>query len=291
MPKPFSAVGLIGKCADANVAITLQQVLAYLRARGVQVLVDEGSIELVTGESCECAGRTALGERCELVIVVGGDGTLLNAVRALASHDVALLGINLGRLGFLADISPDQIASTLDDILQGRYLEERRFLLHADVHRDGEVVSQSDALNDVVVHKWNVARMIEFETYVDGQLVNDERADGLIVSTPTGSTAYALSAGGPLVHPTLNALVLAPICPHTLSNRPIVVDGDSLVEIMVHQHVYEAQVTCDGQISLGLLGGDRIRIKKKGRPVRLIHPVGHDHFALLRAKLHWGKQP
>ncbi len=191
--------------------------------------------------------------------------------------------------GFLTDVSPHEMLGTVEDILHGRYLEESRFLLHASVHRGDETISCSDALNDVVVHKWSVARMIEFETYIDDQFVNTQRSDGLIVSTPTGSTAYALSAGGPILHPTLNALVLAPICPHTLSNRPIIVDGNSRIEVRVSASTQDAQVTYDGQLSLGLLAGDRVRMHRKDHPIRLIHPAGHDYFALLRAKLNWGK--
>jgi NAD+ kinase len=296
MPTRFGTVGLIGKYADAQVASTLGEVSDYLQKRGIRVVVDEGSSELLSDQnladqSLERVSRAELAQRSQLAIVVGGDGTLLNAARALAAYDVPLLGINLGRLGFLTDISPQAMVTTLDEILEGDYVEEQRFLLHAQIQREGEVISAADALNDVVVHKWNVARMIELRTYVDGLMVNDERADGVIVSTPTGSTAYAMSAGGPIVHPTLNALVLAPICPHTLSNRPIVVSGDSQVEIVVCKHVHEAQMTCDGQIGMGLLGGDCVKIHKKERTVRLIHPAAHDYFALLRAKLHWGKQP
>jgi NAD+ kinase len=263
----------------------------YLSEHGLTVIADEGIADCLASESLDIASTSELGERCELAIVVGGDGTLLHAARTLSSYDVALLGINLGRLGFLADVSPEDAASTLDAILSGQYQEEERFLLHARVMRDGEQVNESDALNDIVLHKWNIARMIEFETYVDGQFVNTERADGLIISTPTGSTAYALSAAGPLVHPSLNAMVLAPICPHTLSNRPIIVSGDSVIEVVVCEHVREAQVTCDGQLSFSVMSGDRVTVRKKDRPVRLIHPAAYNYFALLRAKLHWGRQP
>jgi NAD+ kinase len=291
MPAHFDTIGLIGKHAEATVASTLRQLSDYLRDRGVSVLVDQTSAEMIAGQGVETVQREAMGERCDLAIVVGGDGTLLNAARALVSYDVPVLGVNVGRLGFLTDISPGEMLHTLGEILAGRYREEARWMLHATVSRGEETVSRCDALNDVVIHKWSVARMIEFETYIDGQFVNTQRSDGLIVSTPTGSTAYALSAGGPILHPTLNALVLAPICPHTLSNRPVVVDGDCRVDLVVGQNTQDAQVTCDGQISLGLLGGDRIGIGKKDRAIRLIHPADHDYFSLLRAKLSWGKHP
>jgi NAD+ kinase len=291
MLKPFTTIGLIGKLHDTRVARTATQVSRYLGERGLNVVVDEGIAEYLAGEDSEVLSTSMLGERCDLVIVIGGDGTLLYAARALSSYDVPLLGINLGRLGFLVDVSPDEAPATLDQILRGHYQEEGRFLLRAEVWRNGEQVSAGEALNDVVVHNWNVARMMEFKTYVDGQFVNSERADGLIISTPTGSTAYVLAAGGPLLQPTLNALVLAPICPHTLSNRPIVVAGDSLIEVVVCKHTDEAQITFDGQLSFSVTGGDCVRVRKKDRPLRLIHPADHNYFALLRAKLHWGKHP
>jgi NAD+ kinase len=179
--------------------------------------------------------------------------------------------------------------SKLDEIFAGQYTEEERFLLQCRVIRDGEQISQSEAFNDVVVHKWDVARMIEVDTYVNGTFVNTLRSDGLIVSTPTGSTAYALSGGGPILQPCLNAVILVPICPHTMSNRPIVVDADTVVEIVIKgKGQVHAQISCDGQINLGVVAGDRVQIRKKEHPVKMIHPVDHDHFHLLREKLNWG---
>jgi len=199
-------------------------------------------------------------------------------------------GGQLGRLGFLTDISHDNMLSYLGDILQGQYITEERFLLDSAVIRQGEKLNESTAFNDVVIHKWNAARMIELETYVNGKLVNQLRSDGLIIATPTGSTAYALSAGGPIIDPTLNALLLVPVCPHTMSNRPIVISGDNEIEVIIgdRNHV-NAQVTCDGQISFGLSAGDRIKIRKKEQPILLIHPLQHDHYEILRAKLHWAE--
>ncbi|HFC54006.1 MAG TPA: NAD(+) kinase [Gammaproteobacteria bacterium] len=287
----FSTIGLIGKYSDSGVEETLTGLVGYLRQRERKILLDEATAEVVPGLGLETASRTELGRSCDLVIVVGGDGTLLNAVRSLAGHSVPLLGINLGHLGFLADISPDCMAHCLDEVLAGNYQEEERCLLHAAITRDGEVISESSAFNDVVVHKWDIARMIEMETSINGVYVNTIRADGLIVSTPTGSTAYALSGGGPILYPSLEALVLVPICPHTMSNRPIVVHSSSTVEVVVaEQSQPYAQVTCDGQVNLGLTAGDRVVIHTNPEPVRLIHPAGHDHFELLRAKLHWGRR-
>ncbi len=287
----FSTIGLIGKYSDSCVEDTLNRLADYLGNRAVKVLLDEATAEVVPGLGLKIVSREELGNHCDLVIVVGGDGTLLNAVRSLADYDIPLLGINLGHLGFLADISPDCMVSCLDEVLSGNYQEEKRCLLHAAIMHDGEVITESCAFNDVVIHKWDIARMIEMETSINGVYVNTIRADGLIVSTPTGSTAYALSGGGPILYPSLEALVLVPICPHTMSNRPIVVHSSSMIEVVVAEHSQPyAQVTCDGQVNLGLTAGDQVVIKTAPQPVRLIHPAGHDHFELLRAKLHWGRR-
>ena len=221
---------------------------------------------------------------------MGGDGTLLNAARNLVDSNVPLLGVNLGRLGFLVDVSPDEITKRMHEILNGKFEEEHRILLNTTIHRhEGGANSIGDALNDVVIHKWEVARMIETETYINGKFVNNMRSDGLIVSTPTGSTAYALSAGGPILEPDMQAMIIVPICPHTMSYRPIVIDGDSKIEIYVRKNPHShAQVTCDGQINLGVVSGDKISIRKKDKFVRLIHPCKHDHYHILREKLHWG---
>lgn len=289
MAQSFQSVGLIGKYADPSVGETLHKLSGYLLSRNVDVLLDESTARVLPDHGLTIANREQISERCDLAIAVGGDGTLLAAARSLARYDISVLGINLGRLGFLTDISPQELEQKLDEILDGEYMAEERFLLHCSIIREGEHISESEALNDVVVHKWEVARMIEIETRVNDQFVHTLRSDGLIISTPTGSTAYALSGGGPIMHPNLDAIVLVPICPHTMSNRPIVVRGDSLIEVMVREETHShAQITCDGQINLGLVSGDRIRIRQADHRVRLIHPAGHDHFNLLRAKLHWG---
>ena len=293
MPKKIKKIGVIGKHNDPNRGCTLSDLLTYLSNHQIDILLDRRSLESVVDDSQNYTfvDRKTMGENCDLVIVVGGDGTLLNAARDLVDYEVRLLGINLGRLGFLTDVTPSELEETLDKICSGDYDEEERTLLQARVIRDDEQISDNTAFNDVVLHTRNVARMIEYETYINGQFVNVTRSDGLIVSTPTGSTAYALSGGGPILHPELNALVLVPICPHTMSHRPIVVDADSKVEIVVSEsNQAHAQCTCDGQIDLALQNGDRIIIEKKEHPIRLIHPESYNYFKLLRAKLHWGKR-
>jgi NAD+ kinase len=228
---------------------------------------------------------------CDLAIAIGGDGTMLKAAYLTCQYEIPLLGINRGRLGFLADIPADAIEEHLDAIFAGTYVEEERFLLTAEVLREGKSLLKSNAFNDVVLQKWNIARLIELEIYVDGNFVHRQRSDGVIVTTPTGSTAYALSGGGPILHPSLDALALVPICPHTLTNRPIVIDGNSLVEIVVStREIDHVRLTCDGDITCEVAPGDRVRIQKKDKKIKLIHPQGHDHFSILRAKLQWGTE-
>jgi len=285
MPEKFKTIGLIGKHGEVSPRETLLDLGRFLLQRGHRVLLEESTANRIPNHNMIAASLDDLGVESDLAIVVGGDGTLLHTARSLADYEVPLLGINLGRLGFLADVLPDEMLTTLEQIFSGEYREECRFLLSAEI--DGV---HHTAFNDVVVHKWNIARMIEFETYINGNFVNVQRSDGIIISTPTGSTAYALSGGGPLVHTDLNATLLVPICPHTLSNRPIVVDGDSEIEIVVCDPAENVhlRVTCDGQTSLPLQG-DRVTIRKHGHPVRLIHPLNHDYFYILRTKLGWSE--
>lgn len=286
----FRRIGLIAKRDDPAVPKTLARVAGFLRASGCELLADEATAARMPDPAAAVCPPGRLGCEADLVVVVGGDGTFLHAARAVADAGVPLLGVNLGRLGFLVDVSPEEIPERLGEVLAGHYVEDRRALLHARVVRAGEILHESDALNDVVVHKADVARMIEVETYIDGRFVCAQRADGLIVSTPTGSTAYALSGGGPILHPALEALVLVPICPHTLSNRPIVVSGGSRVEIVVGGwHHPDAAVTCDGQDLYHLQPGDRIEVARRDPPVRLIHPPGYDPYEILRRKLGWAR--
>ena len=287
----FETVGIVAKQDDPRVAETCRSLCAYLRSRGVRYLLDRVCAAAVPGGPGPVAGCEALGQGCDLVVVVGGDGTLLQAARRLVDYDVRLLGINLGRVGFLTDVSRQEMTARLDEIFAGKFQEELRFLLQAEVVRETAPTTRYDALNDVVVQKSNVARLIRIDTYIDDDFVSSQRSDGLIVATPTGSTAYALSGGGPLLHPALNAIVLVPICPHTLSNRPIVVEADSVVEIVLSEgQTSPAVLTCDGETVSELQVGDRVRVRKRTPPVRLIHPPGHDYFATLRTKLHWAKE-
>lgn len=289
MANEFSRIGLISKFGDPRVSDTLCTLIDYLRGRGVEILLDESVQERIHPGELPVMERHELAHACDLAIVVGGDGTLLNAARTLAPANIALIGVNLGRLGFLADILPEGMTGQLDRIFEGHYKEEARTLLHASVIRGEQSVNESDALNDVVVHKWDIARMIELDVHIDGNLLSTQRADGLIVSTPTGSTAYALSGGGPILHPNLDAIGLVPICPHSLNNRPIVIDDGSVIDIVLKNGVYtQAQITCDGQVNFALLPGDRVHIRKHDHHLRLIHPPEYDYFGILQRKFGWG---
>ena len=269
---------------------TMNTVITLLEKRGIGVVLDEYCSKLadrtgpkhITTESFENNGY-------DLAIAIGGDGTMLRAAHVLANHDIPLLGINSGRLGFLADIPANEVEDYLAKILDGNFVEDERFQLHAQISRDGEIILESDAFNDIIIQKWNIAKLIEFETYVDGTYVHNQRGDGMIVSSPTGSTAYALAASGPIVHPSLDALLIVPICPHTLTNRPIVIDGNSKIEIILKESkIEQCCLTCDGEVISEFRQGDKLTITKKDKKIRLIHPLKHDHFSTLRAKLDWG---
>jgi len=285
----FKVIGIVTKPQAESVRETLHALFAYLTRKNCTIILDQKIPQAINNGAFESLDRDTLGKRCDLVIAVGGDGTILNAARSLAHAHVPLVGINAGRLGFLADISPDELETSLDEILSGIYREEQRFLLETKVLRDGDVIFEGDSFNDVVVHIRNIARMLEFETRINDEFVNHQRADGIVVSTPTGSTAYALSSGGPILHATLDAITLVPISPHTLSSRPLVVDSSSQINIMIcNTNEGNAQVTCDGHLSTDAQVGDHICIKRKQDTVTLLHPRQHEYFEILRAKLHWG---
>lgn len=286
----FNTIGIIIKPQAESARHTLHSLFEYLDNKKCSIILDEQIDDAINNGNYKKASRDEIGRLCDLVIIVGGDGTILNAVRSLAHAHVPMVGINVGRLGFLADISPDEMEKSLDDILNGSYHEEQRLLLEMQVLRDNKVIFEADAFNDVVVHIRDVARMIEFETRINNVFVNHQRADGIVVSTPTGSTAYALSAGGPILHATLDAITLVPISPHTLSSRPLVVNADSQIDILVcNTKEGIAQATCDGHLSTDVHVGDHIKVKRKLKKITLLHPKQHNYFEILRAKLHWSE--
>jgi len=284
----IKTIGIIAKNKDEAVTETVNTLCDFLIKKSYNIMLDQSAKDLFSHSKAAITDRDTLGKKCDLAILVGGDGTFLSAARSLSDYDIPILGINLGRLGFLVDISPDEMLEHLEQILNGKFVEEQRILLKAQVIRNGHLINQAVALNDVVVHIRDVARMIEFETFINNQFVNHQRSDGLVVSTPTGSTAYALSGGGPLLHANLDAIVLVPICPHTLTNRPLVVNADSNVEIVIGEgRQSTAQVTFDGQTAFDVKPGDKICIQRKEKTVRLIHPDNYDYYEILRAKLSW----
>tara|TARA_R110002110_G_scaffold406421_1_gene626321 strand:- start:134793 stop:135677 length:885 start_codon:yes stop_codon:yes gene_type:complete len=289
MPASFKTIGLVGRSRHHGVTDVLQQLLALLDERGLNTLLEDRLAEVLPDHGRDVATCDEIGEAADLVIVVGGDGSLLSAARTLAKHDIPVLGVNRGRLGFLTDITPDELGEQVPAVLDGHFERENRFLLDACVHRAGKVVGRADALNDVVVNSGTSAQMIEFELYVDDVFVYRQRADGLIVSTPTGSTAYSLSGGGPIMHPALDAMVLVPMFPHALSSRPIVIDGNCEVRVdILQRNRIHPPVTCDGQVNMTARPGDSVVISKKPHRLTLLHPVGHSFYASCRDKLRWG---
>ncbi len=284
----FNNIGLIGRLGSEAAYYSLQRLILFLQKRGLNVILDQDTAASAPVTKLPQLERSELAQQCDLVIVVGGDGSLLSAARAMCMTDVPLLGINRGRLGFLTDISPEEIERKVGAVLDGKYLKEHRFLLDSAVFRNNQQISSGLALNDVVLHPGEYIRMIDFELYIDGEFVYRQRSDGLIISTPTGSTAYALSVGGPIMHPQLDAIVVVPLNPHTLSSRPIVVHGDSEIRVVVgNQRDISPHVTCDGQMHQVTTADDEIVVRKKPERVCLIHPQDHDFYHVCRSKLGW----
>ena len=260
----FKHIGVIGRLGSAQVVETLKRLKNFLQSRNLHVILEEPLAQLIPGHGLQISSRKMMGEICDLVIVIGGDGSMLGAARALARCNVPVLGVNRGSLGFLTDVQPDKLEEQVGEVLEGRYIVESRFLLDAIVKRQGEPIGHADALNEVVLHPGKATRMIEFELYIEGQFVYSQRSDGLIIATPTGSTAYALSGGGPIMHPRLDALVIVPMFPHTLSSRPIVIDGNSEIKIVVgkNNETYP-HLSCDGQVHITAAPGDTVTVHKK----------------------------
>lgn len=288
MQRPFKTIGIIGKPSDSGITETITRVCAYLIAENYRVFVAENSATFVQNVRVEVCEASELGERCDVVLALGGDGTFLAAARAIVANDIPLIGVNLGRLGFLVDISPGDLPETLAQMLAGHFSEEKRYLLRAKVVRNNQIIHEETAVNEVAIHRWITPSMIEIITKIDGVFLNSQRSDGLIIATPTGSTAYSLSAGGPILYPSLSALVLVPLNPHTLSNRPIVIHDSAEIEISFCQNKQiNALVTCDHIEIPDVLISDKILIKKEEIPITILHPDNYDFFEILRNKLNW----
>jgi NAD+ kinase len=292
MQHSFSTIGLVGKSADSRTGPLVATLLGALHQRGVQVILETGIGSCEHPSHFTVAPLHELAEAADLVVVIGGDGTLLNTAREMATQDTPMLGINLGRLGFLVDILPERAAIELNAVLDGAYELEPRAMLETTLLRDGAPIHRGLALNDAVLHVQSVVRIIEFDTFIDGLDVGRLRADGLIIATPTGSTAYALSAGGPILTPDLDAMIIVPICPHSLNHRPLVVSGDAVIEVKLSSGSRSpAQVALDGQENLDFATGDVLRIHRRAKSLMLVHPRNHQFLRMLRSKLRWGEHP
>ena len=293
---PFSpkTVALIGKCKGSEIAESLCLLANNLSLRGIRVLIESATAQNAdapeTMRNWPCADYSTIGEEADLAIVLGGDGTMLSAARQLACHGVPLVGVNQGYLGFMTDIARSDMLSSMGDLLAGKFTAESRLLLDGEVFREGERIAANLALNEVVVDKGAIGRLIEFELFVDGRFVYNLRSDGLIISTPTGSTAYALSADGPIVHPGVAGIALVPLCPHSLTNRPVLVSDKNEIEIRLIR-ASDSRVYFDGQVTFDLKVGDSLRIRRSEHVISLLHPPGYSYFAMLRKKLHWSEQP
>ncbi|GHE85715.1 NAD(+) kinase [Thalassotalea profundi] len=291
MSKLYSTIGLIGKPNHKGAKATITALYQYLLDHNYNVLIENTVASSLKLPEMNVQNLTSIGELADLAIVVGGDGYMLGAARVLSCYNIGVIGVNRGNLGFLTDISPNDLISPLEQILKGESRSEQRFLIEAEVYRHGKLKSSNTAVNEAVLHAGKVASMIEFEVYIDNSFMFSQRSDGLIISTPTGSTAYSMSAGGPILTPNLNALSLVPMFPHTLTSRPIVVDGNSEIKLALANENYEnLQVSCDGHVILAVLPGDEVIIRKSEHTLRLIHPLDHNYFNVLRNKLSWGNK-
>jgi NAD+ kinase len=289
-PSRFPRIALVGRHATPGLAEPLARLAAFLVSRGHTVVLEAETAQYTPLAGVPAVDSDALVAHADLAIVLGGDGTMLSIARRLAPHDIPLIGINLGRLGFLTDVPLAKMEATLEAMLAGRFHEERRTLLRASIDRAGGPRDDALALNDVVVNRGSGGSMIECAVDIDGRFVYTMRADGIIVATPTGSTAYALSAGGPILDPMVPALALVPVAPHALTYRPIAVAETSVITITIERGS-GAGVHCDGQAHFPLAEGERVRIRRTSHPARFLHPEDHDHFAMLREKLHWSETP
>ncbi|MCK5817783.1 MAG: NAD(+) kinase [Psychromonas sp.] len=287
----FKTIGLIGKPQHKKASQTMRECYAFLKEKGFKVIVDERVRRDVEIKGMLFDNVIGIGRLCDLAIVIGGDGNMLGAARILARDDIAVIGVNRGNLGFLTDLSPDNFKAPLLQVLEGNYQSEERFLLDVEIYSHGQLKSANSAVNEAILHPAKIAKMIEFAIYVDDNFMINQRSDGIIISTPTGSTAYSLSAGGPILTPKLNVLSLLSMYPHTLNSRPIVIDADSNICIEISQsNDIEMQVSCDSHVNLSVLSGDRVLIRKTKHSLKLVHPEHYSYFHVLQKKLGWGNK-
>ena len=288
MKFPFQNVALIGKHKAPEIAEPLLRLAGFLSSRGLNVVVDSLTAEQIASCPYPAMNLNEMAHAVDLAIVIGGDGTMLNIARTLSPHQIPLVGVNQGRLGFLTDLTLENMQDSMAAMLDGQFVTEQRLLLSARVLRGDIEVFSGLAFNEVAVHRNHASSMVEFEVRIDGEYLYNQRADGLIVATPTGSTAYAMSAGGPILHPSLDVIELVPVCPHTLSNRPIVVKSSSVLEILMHR-TGDISVRFDSHTNYDLQLHDKITVTRHPEPACLLHPVGHSYYHTLREKLLWNQ--
>ena len=285
----FKTIGVFGKYRDASVEESLKTLAQYLESKGIKVKIGHTTAEEITRDLPQERINDELCAGIDLAIVIGGDGTLLHVARNMAVSNVPVVGVNRGRLGFLTDIPQADMLSEIDAILNGDYTIEHRMMLDVQVLRDQEVLYQHIALNDVVIGKHALEKLINWQADVNGQFVTSARSDGVILATPTGSTAYALSAGGAIMHPGIGVISMVPVSPHTLSNRPITLPGDATIALTIKNRTQNcAHVSCDGLIGFKLLGDETVQVTRSEHAVKLVHTEKYNYFAMLRAKLGWG---
>jgi NAD+ kinase len=285
----FEKIGIIARPRKSNLAKMVPPLLDWLAKRGIAALYDEETAASLPAGSAPGSTREHVAATSQLLLVLGGDGTLLAAARVAALHGIPILPINMGSLGFLTSFTVDELYPALEDTLAGRYTVSERVMLRVDLERDGKIIDTQRVLNEAVINKGALARMIDLELWIDQELVCRYRADGLIVATPTGSTAYSLSAGGPIVHPTVESFVITPICPHTLSDRPVVVRDSACIEMKLLANTESVFLTLDGQKGIVLQATDFVRIVRAQEMLRLIQPLRKSYFEILRGKLKWGE--
>lgn len=287
MSKAFKTIALIGLITDSRVAEPMAAISRHLTKAGVKVIATP---EIAAEVKADAVEESLLATEANLIVAVGGDGTMLHAASLTGRQDRPLLGVNRGRLGFLTDVSPSEMLESLDEVIGGNFTTDSRMQIKATITRADNTVQEAVALNDVVLQRRDTGRMLDFETRIDDRYVNSHMGDGLITSTPTGSTAYALSCGGPIMEPQLDAVVVVPVCPHTLSDRPIVVPADQTIEVaLLPREDTKAEISIDGH-SLGeFKPEDRLVISRAAERITLIHPPGYDFYEILRSKLHWGR--
>jgi len=288
MTTQFLKIGLVGKYTNPEARSTLASLVTFLQSKKIEIAMEPASAQLMPDLLIKPLAREALATFCDLIIVVGGDGSLLDVARSLVNHNIPIVGVNRGRRGFLTDISPQALTQSLEPILRGEFQKEQRFLIEMQLWRHQNLLHKGIALNDIVLYSGDVARMIDFQVHINEQFVYRQRSDGLITATPTGSTAYALAGGGPILHPTLDAIVLVPMHPAVLSSRPIVIDSHSKIELhLMPDNSFNPRLSCDGQVHFDIHPDDKVIIQRKTQELCLLHPLDYDYYYTLRSKLGW----